>query len=230
MKQAGFPFLIKRATDIALSGAVLLAASPILAAGAFLVRAQMGSPVIFRQVRPGKDAKPFTVYKLRTMRDASGPDGASLSDAERLTSLGATLRKLSIDELPQLWNVVRGDMSLVGPRPLLWEYLPRYSPEQARRHEVLPGITGLAQVSGRNAVQWEERFRLDVQYIDTWSPWLDFAILGRTALAVLQRRGISAPGHATAPNFMGTARSTPEPAGSDSASIPVANADCPPVD
>ncbi|MEZ5178259.1 MAG: sugar transferase [Acidimicrobiales bacterium] len=149
------------------------------------------------QVRPGKDAKPFTLVKFRTMREGPG------SDAERLTPLGRFIRSLSLDELPELWNVLRGDMSLVGPRPLLTSYLPRYSPHQARRHEVRPGLTGLAQVQGRNTLSWEHRFELDVHYVDTWSVRLDLAIIARTLWLVVKRDGITAEGHATMPEFLG---------------------------
>lgn len=158
----------------------------------------MGSPAFFRQVRPGRGGKPFEITKLRTMKSGAG------SDAERLTALGKFLRSTSIDELPQLWTVLKGDLSLVGPRPLLVQYLPLYSPEQARRHEVLPGITGWAQIHGRNAISWEEKFAHDVWYVDHWSFGLDVRILARTALAVLRREGISGEGHVTMPVFAGS--------------------------
>src|SRR5262249_23642116 len=155
------------------------------------------------QERPGLGGKPFRLVKFRTMTDERGADGKLLSDASRLTSLGRFLRTVSLDELPQLWNVLRGELSVVGPRPLLMEYLKRYTPEQARRHEVLPGITGWAQVSGRNALSWEEKFRLDVWYVDHWSLWLDARIIARTVGSVLRRRGISPRGLATMPVFTG---------------------------
>ena len=189
---------LKRALDVAVSGAVLAVSAPVMAVTAALVRAQMGSPVLFAQQRPGIRGEPFTVYKVRSMRDGDGPD------EERLTSLGKFLRASSLDELPQLWNVLRGDMSLVGPRPLLMRYLPRYSAEQARRHEVPPGITGWAQVNGRNALSWDEKFALDVWYVDHWSLALDVEILVRTALKVVVRDGIAREGHATMPEFMGS--------------------------
>ena len=164
----------------------------------------MGPPVLFRQLRPGREGRPFELTKFRTMTDQRGPDGALLPDAQRLTALGRFLRRTSIDELPELVNVVRGDMSLVGPRPLLMEYLPRYSPEQARRHEVRPGVTGWTQVNGRNALTWEEKFALDVWYVDHRSTRLDLEILGRTVSQVLGGQGVSAPGHATMEPFRGS--------------------------
>jgi lipopolysaccharide/colanic/teichoic acid biosynthesis glycosyltransferase len=191
---------MKRAIDIAVASGALVVAAPLLVALALAVRGTMGRPVLFRQRRLGHRGRIFTLLKLRTMRPARAgePDGA------RLTRLGRFLRAWSLDELPQLWNVVRGDMSLVGPRPLLPEYLPRYTPEQARRHEVRPGLTGLAQVSGRNGLTWEEKFALDVRYVDEQSLSLDVHILWRTVVAVLLRRGVSAAGHATMPEFMGS--------------------------
>ena len=202
---------LKRALDflVALIGLILL--SPIMALVALAVRLSMGAPVLFRQVRPGQHGRPFTVYKFRTMREATRPDGTPLPDAERLTRVGNLLRKTSLDEFPQLWNVLRGEMSLVGPRPLLVAYLSRYTPEQARRHEVPPGITGWAQVQGRNLLSWEEKFALDVWYVDHWSLGLDLRILWATAAAVLQRKGISAEGQATVTEFMGSADRDPEP-------------------
>jgi len=190
--------------DIAagLTGVVLL--TPLLAVLAIGVRYEMGSPVLFRQSRPGFRGRLFTLYKFRTMRDAAGANGKPLSDAERLTPLWRWMRKWSIDELPELLNVLKGDMSLVGPRPLLVQYLDRYTPAQARRHEVKPGITGWAQVNGRNAITWEEKFTLDVWYVDNRSLWLDLKILAMTAWKVLMREGISAQGEATMPEFMGT--------------------------
>jgi lipopolysaccharide/colanic/teichoic acid biosynthesis glycosyltransferase len=177
---------------------------PILLGVAAAIRATMGKPVLFRQQRPGHQGRLFTAYKFRTMRDALGPDGTPLPDSERLTRVGRLIRRTSLDELPQLWNVVKGDMSLVGPRPLLVQYLPRYTPEQARRHEVLPGLTGWAQVNGRNATSWPERFAHDLWYVDNWSLGLDLKIIAITALKVLRREGISQPGHDTMPEFMGT--------------------------
>lgn len=168
-----------------------------------LIRRKLGSPVFFRQVRPGLNGKPFEMVKFRTMTDERGPDGQLLPDAVRLTSFGRFLRSTSLDELPELWNVLKGDMSLVGPRPLLMEYLPLYSPEQARRHEVRPGVTGWAQVNGRNAISWEEKFELDVWYVDHQSLWLDIKILWLTVKKVLVREGISAAGDATMPIFKG---------------------------
>jgi lipopolysaccharide/colanic/teichoic acid biosynthesis glycosyltransferase len=195
---------LKRVLDVLGASAALVVLSPLLAVVAVLVRARMGPPVLFRQLRPGREGRPFELTKFRTMTDQRGPDGALLPDAERLTALGRFLRRTSIDELPELVNVVRGDMSLVGPRPLLMEYLPRYSPEQARRHEVRPGVTGWTQVNGRNALTWEEKFALDVWYVDHRSTRLDLEILGRTVSQVLGGRGVSAPGHATMEPFRGS--------------------------
>jgi lipopolysaccharide/colanic/teichoic acid biosynthesis glycosyltransferase len=172
---------------------------------AILVRMVHGAPVLFRQMRPGYHGKPFYIYKFRTMSDARDGRGSLLPDAQRLTRLGRFLRSTSLDELPELFNVLRGEMSLVGPRPLLMQYLDRYTPEQARRHDVLPGITGWAQVNGRNALTWEDKFRLDVWYVDHWSPGLDLRIILITLGKVLKREGISQPGHATAEEFMGGA-------------------------
>lgn len=203
MKQSGRRLALKRAFDVAVAGSTLVATAPVLAATAGAIAATMGRPVLFRQQRIGKDDRPFQVLKFRTMRDAEGPDGRPLPDAERLTSLGQLLRSTSIDELPQLINVLRGEMSLVGPRPLLVRYLERYTPEQRRRHEVLPGITGYSQVNGRNAISWAERFELDVWYVDHWSLGLDAKILAKTLLRVLDREGVSAEGHATMPEFLG---------------------------
>jgi lipopolysaccharide/colanic/teichoic acid biosynthesis glycosyltransferase len=190
--------LVKRAFDVLGAAAGLLVACVPLAVIAVAVRVTMGSPVLFRQVRPGRHGAPFTILKVRTMRDGRG------TDAERLTSLGRWLRATSLDELPELWNVLRGDMSLVGPRPLLVEYLPLYSPRQARRHEVRPGLTGLAQVAGRNLVDWNERFELDVEYVETRSFALDLKIIGQTVTAVLRRQGISGEGEATMAPFRGS--------------------------
>jgi lipopolysaccharide/colanic/teichoic acid biosynthesis glycosyltransferase len=183
--------------------ALLLLALPLLAL-AWLIRSKLGSPMLFRQVRPGLQGRPFTMVKFRTMTVERGPDGALLPDAQRLTPFGRFLRASSLDELPELWNVLKGDMSLVGPRPLLMEYLPLYTPEQARRHEVRPGITGWAQVNGRNAISWVDKFALDVWYVDHRSLWLDVQILWRTVRKVLVRDGISAAGEATMPKFTGS--------------------------
>jgi sugar transferase EpsL len=196
----------KRAFDLAV---VLLTAPcwlPIAAVVALVVRARMGGPVLFRQARPGRDGRPFMLVKFRTMTDARDARGELLPDDMRLTAWGRILRASSLDELPELWNVLRGEMSLVGPRPLLVSYLDRYTAEQSRRHEVRPGITGLAQVNGRNALRWEDRFALDVRYVDSCSFGLDTRILLRTIRNVVARRGISEPGHATAQEFMGSAR------------------------
>jgi lipopolysaccharide/colanic/teichoic acid biosynthesis glycosyltransferase len=182
----------------------LVLGAPAMAAAAVAIRATMGAPVLFRQQRPGLHGKPFGLYKFRTMTDARGPDGELLPDAERLTPVGRFIRSTSLDELPQLLNVLKGEMSLVGPRPLLMRYLPRYSPRQARRHEVKPGITGLAQVRGRNTLSWNEKFEFDVQYVDEWSLALDARILLETVGRVLKREGISSGAHATMPEFMGT--------------------------
>lgn len=195
---------VKRLIDTVLAAAVLALAAPVVLVIALAIRASMGRPVLFRQVRPGLHGRLFCIYKFRTMTDARDAQGRLLPDGDRLTLLGRFLRSTSLDELPQLWNVLRGEMSLVGPRPLLPEYLDRYTPEQARRHEVRPGITGWAQVNGRNATTWEERLRQDVWYMDNWSLWLDFKILWMTVVKVLRREGVSKEGHATMPEFMGT--------------------------
>jgi sugar transferase EpsL len=192
---------MKRMFDLVASVAALVLLSPLLLAIALLVRICLGAPVLFAQPRPGRGGRVFTLYKFRTMTPAQGPDGKARPDAERLTGLGRFLRAASLDELPELWNVIRGEMSLVGPRPLLVDYLARYSPQEARRHEVLPGITGWAQVNGRNATTWQERLRLDVWYVDHRSFLLDLRILARTAWLVVRREGITAPGSATMPEF-----------------------------
>lgn len=194
---------VKRALDIALSSAGIVVLSPVLILLAAAIRWNLGSPVLFTQTRPGLHGRPFTIYKFRTMLDARDDEGRPLPDEARLTPFGRFLRRSSLDELPELINVFKGDMSLVGPRPLIMAYLDRYTPTQARRMEMPPGITGLAQVSGRNALSWDERFRLDVEYVDRWSLGLDLAILARTVRAVLGREGISAEGHATMPEFLG---------------------------
>lgn len=195
---------MKRIIDLTVSACALIILSPLLAIVALMVRQRLGSPVLFRQVRPGRAAKPFEMIKFRTMRDAVDADGLPLSDAERLTPLGRFLRSTSLDELPGLWNVLKGDMSLVGPRPLLMDYLALYTPEQARRHVVRPGITGWAQVNGRNAISWEEKFALDTWYVDNRSSWLDFKIMLLTVRKVLIQEGISARGDATMPIFTGS--------------------------
>lgn len=197
--------MLKRFLDIVVSLAALIILSPILLLVAILVARNLGRPVLFKQVRPGLQGKPFTILKFRTMRDATDEHGNRLPDSERLTPFGRRLRSTSLDELPELINVLRGDMSLVGPRPLIMAYLDRYSERQARRNEVRPGITGWAQVNGRNAVGWDERFEMDVWYVDNHSLWLDMKILWLTVLTVLRRDGVSAEGHATMPEFMGEA-------------------------
>jgi len=194
---------IKRVVDIVGASVGIILLAPVMLAVALLVLLTMGRPVLFRQQRPGLRGKPFTLYKFRTMRDARSASGELLPDELRLTTFGKWLRSTSLDELPELFNVLKGEMSLVGPRPLLMEYLPRYSPEQARRHEVKPGITGWAQVNGRNALTWEEKFRMDVWYVDHWNLWLDMKILLLTIWKVLKREGISAEGSATMPVFTG---------------------------
>jgi lipopolysaccharide/colanic/teichoic acid biosynthesis glycosyltransferase len=192
---------LKRVFDIVVSAVALTVLAPVMGLIALLVWRTMGRPVLFRHVRPGLHGKPFVMYKFRTMRDLRDAEGKLLPDEARLTPFGRWLRTTSLDELPELVNVLRGEMSLVGPRPLLMEYLDRYTPEQARRHEVKPGITGWAQIHGRNNLSWEERLRLDVWYVDHWSLWLDLKILWRTLWMVLRREGISAQGHATMPRF-----------------------------
>lgn len=191
---------VKRLLDAAAAAVALVVLSPVILATALVVRVKLGSPVLFTQPRPGRDGRIFRLYKFRSMRDVDEARGW-VTDEQRLTRFGRVLRSTSLDELPSLWNVLRGDMSFVGPRPLLVEYLPRYSPEQARRHEVRPGITGLAQVSGRNAVEWEQRFALDVRYVDRRSLGLDARILLRTVRSVVVREGISADGHVTMTKF-----------------------------
>ena len=194
---------LKRYFDLIASFLGLLLLVVPLTLLAWQVRRKLGSPFLFTQVRPGLHGKPFIMVKFRTMTDERGPNGALLPDAQRLTPFGRFLRASSLDELPELWNVLRGEMSLVGPRPLLMEYLPLYSPEQARRHEVRPGITGWAQVNGRNAISWADKFALDVWYVDHRSLWLDVRILWLTVRKVLVRDGISAAGEATMPKFEG---------------------------
>lgn len=197
----------KRFLDLAVSLTAIVVTLPLMLFGALVVLLGMGAPIFFSQVRPGYRGIPFKVYKFRTMRDALGADGQPLPDAVRLTRWGQWLRRTSIDELPQLFNVLKGDMSLVGPRPLLMEYLPLYSAEQMRRHEVQPGITGWAQVNGRNVQSWDERFRLDIWYVDHRSFWLDLKILWLTVRKVLAREGVSAAGEATMHKFTGNRES-----------------------
>jgi len=194
---------MKRLIDVVLSLSALLVLSPLMIFIAILVRWKLGSPVFFRQQRPGLQGKPFHLIKFRTMIDEFDEIGDSRNDAERLARFGHLLRATSLDELPELWNVLVGDMSFVGPRPLLMEYLPLYTPEQQRRHDVRPGITGWAQVNGRNAISWDDKFRLDVWYVDHLSLWLDLRILGMTVKSVLLREGISHPGEATTKKFSG---------------------------
>ncbi|MDB4948263.1 MAG: sugar transferase family protein [Gemmatimonadetes bacterium] len=197
------PDLAKRAFDLAAALALLALTSPLLLAAAVAVRVALGSPVLFRQVRPGLAGRPFRMYKFRTMTEARDPEGRLLPDARRLGPVGRFLRSTSVDELPELLNVLRGEMSLVGPRPLLMEYLPLYTPEQARRHEVRPGITGWAQVNGRNALTWDEKFRLDVWYVENRGFLLDLRVLARTVRQVFCRDGIRHHGEATMPRFTG---------------------------
>lgn len=203
MSRRTVELVIKRTMDILISGFGLLAISPLLTLLGALVYAVHGWPIFFVQARVGLRGRVFRMLKFRTMTNARGMDGELLSDAERLTPFGKFLRRTSLDELPELWNVLKGDMSLVGPRPLLVRYLGRYTPEQARRHEMRPGITGLAQVRGRNALTWPEKFALDVEYIDEWTPFLDLRILYETVAVVLLGTGVSAAGEATMHEFMG---------------------------
>ena len=211
MKQVGWRAGVKKVFDRAAAAAGLVVTAPIMAATAAAIAVSMGRPVLFRQVRPGYRGEPFGVFKFRTMRDAFDTSGKPLPDAERLTNVGRFIRATSLDELPQLFNVLRGELSLVGPRPLLMQYLPRYSKEQARRHDVMPGITGWAQIHGRNSVDWPERFRLDVWYVDNWSLALDAKILLRTVSSVVRREGVSHAGHATMYEFMGDNVATGDP-------------------
>lgn len=195
---------MKRVFDILVATAALFILCVPMLVIAWMIRLRLGSPVLFQQIRPGCYGEPFKMVKFRTMRDAVDAQGNSLPDAERMTPFGNFLRSASLDELPELWNVLKGEMSLVGPRPLLVEYLPLYSPEQARRHEVRPGVTGWAQVNGRNALSWDEKFKLDVWYVDNQSFWLDLKILLMTVKKVFVREGISAAGEATMPKFCGS--------------------------
>ena len=195
--------MMKRITDVVVAGIALAFLWPVILIVALLVATRIGRPVLFRQLRPGRNGKPFEMIKFRTMTNGRDADGTLLPDAMRLTKFGSWLRATSLDELPGLWNVLRGDMSLVGPRPLLMVYLERYSPEQARRHEVRPGVTGWAQVNGRNAISWDQKFALDVWYVDNRSLWLDLRILGLTVLKVFRRDDINAADTATMHEFMG---------------------------
>jgi sugar transferase EpsL len=194
----------KRLFDVVVGTVSIVVTSPLLLIVAAAVRVTLGAPVFFRQRRPGLNGVPFEIVKFRTLTDQRDASGALLDDARRMTSLGRWLRRTSLDELPELFNVVRGEMSLVGPRPLLMQYLERYTPRQARRHEVRPGITGLAQVSGRNLVTWEERFEIDVWYVENWTFGLDLKVLVRTLVKVVTREGINQPGHETAREFLGS--------------------------
>jgi len=196
--------IVKRIIDVVGSSAGMVFLSPIFVVIAVLIRLKIGSPILFCQMRPGLNGKPFLLYKFRTMKDEYDVNGNLLPDEKRLTPFGQFLRSTSLDELPELWNVLKGEMSLVGPRPLLMEYLELYTPEQARRHEVKPGITGWAQINGRNALNWEDKFKLDVWYVDHWGIGLDFKILWLTLVKVVKREGISADGHATMPKFKGS--------------------------
>ena len=200
---------LKRAFDIifVLIGLILL--SPLFLAAAVIVRIKLGSPVIFKQQRPGLNSNAFCMYKFRTMTDQRDEQGNLLPDDQRLPAVGKFLRSTSLDELPELFCVLKGDMSLIGPRPLMMKYLSRYTPQQARRHEVKPGITGWAQINGRNAISWEEKFDLDVWYVDNWDLWIDFKILLKTFTSVFQREGITQWGHVTAEEFMGTEKKEP---------------------
>jgi lipopolysaccharide/colanic/teichoic acid biosynthesis glycosyltransferase len=194
----------KRLFDIVAAMAGLIVLSPVIVIVAYLIRKRLGSPVLFRQVRPGLGGKPFEMVKFRTMRDALDANGNPLPDSERMTGFGSFLRSSSLDELPELWNVIKGDMSLVGPRPLLMEYLPLYDTIQVRRHDARPGVTGWAQINGRNALSWEEKFKLDVWYVDNQSLWLDLKIIFLTVKKVLIRDGISAQGEVTMTKFTGS--------------------------
>ncbi|WP_436915527.1 sugar transferase [Acinetobacter gandensis] len=196
--------MLKRLLDIVIASSALVLLSPVYALVAYKVKKNLGSPVLFRQLRPGLHGKPFEMIKFRTMKDALDLDGNPLPDSERLTPFGKMLRATSLDEMPELWNVIKGDMSIVGPRPLLMEYLPLYNQEQAKRHNVRPGITGYAQVNGRNAISWEKKFELDTWYVENQSLWLDFKIMLKTIKKVLAKDDISAEGEATMTKFTGT--------------------------
>ena len=195
--------ILKRIIDIIASFAALLLLSPVLLVTAILVNFKLGRPVLFKQQRPGLNGEPFYMYKFRTMTDQRNEQGDLLPDEQRLPKFGRLLRSTSLDELPELLCVLKGDMSLVGPRPLMMKYLPRYTPQQARRHEMKPGITGWAQINGRNAISWEDRFKLDVWYVDNWNIWLDIKILFKTVMSVFQREGITQEGYVTMTEFMG---------------------------
>ena len=195
---------MKRLLDIIIASIALILLSPLYAFVAYKVKKNLGSPVLFRQVRPGLHGKSFEMIKFRTMKDAVDEQGNPLPDSERLTPFGQMLRSTSLDEMPELWNVIKGDMSIVGPRPLLMEYLPLYSPEQAKRHDVRPGMTGHAQVNGRNAIGWEEKFKLDTWYVENQSIWLDFKIMFKTVHKVLAKDDINAEGEATMTRFTGS--------------------------
>ncbi len=201
MKNKRFQLTVKRAIDVAISVVVLLSCLPLLGCVALLIRWRMGRPVLFRQQRPGLLERPFLLYKFRTMNDARGEDGELLSDGERLTRLGRFLRRTSLDELPQLWNVLRGDMSLIGPRPMRWDYLPYFTPRERLRHTVRPGITGWAQIHGRNEASWDQRFANDVWYVENWSLRLDLHILVTTAIQVISGRGVVVDPGATMKNL-----------------------------
>ncbi|UUS60873.1 MULTISPECIES: sugar transferase [unclassified Acinetobacter] len=196
--------MLKRLLDIVIASSALVLLSPVYAFVAYKVRKNLGSPVLFRQVRPGLNGKPFEMIKFRSMKDAVDTQGDSLPDSERLTPFGQMLRSSSLDEMPELWNVIKGEMSIVGPRPLLMEYLPLYNEQQAKRHNVRPGITGYAQVNGRNAISWEKKFELDTWYVENRSLWLDFKIMLKTVQKVLSKDDISAEGEATMSKFTGT--------------------------
>lgn len=196
--------MLKRLLDIVIASSALVLLSPVYAFVAYKVRKNLGSPVLFRQVRPGLNGKPFEMIKFRSMKDAVDAQGDSLPDSERLTPFGQMLRASSLDEMPELWNVIKGDMSIVGPRPLLMEYLPLYNEQQAKRHNVRPGITGYAQVNGRNAISWEKKFELDTWYVENQSLWLDFKIMLKTIKKVIAKDDISAEGEATMTKFTGT--------------------------
>lgn len=196
--------MLKRLLDMIIASIALILLSPLYAFVAYKVKKNLGSPVLFRQVRPGLHGRPFEMIKFRTMKDAVDEQGNPLPDSERLTPFGKMLRSTSLDEMPELWNVIKGDMSIVGPRPLLMEYLPLYSPEQAKRHDVRPGMTGHAQVNGRNAIGWEEKFKLDTWYVENRSTWLDFKIMFKTVHKVLAKDDISAEGEATMTRFTGS--------------------------
>ncbi len=196
--------MLKRALDIIIASAALALLSPVYLIVARKVKKNLGSPVLFRQVRPGLNGKPFEMIKFRSMKDAADAQGNALPDSERLTPFGKMLRATSLDEMPELWNVIKGDMSIVGPRPLLMEYLPLYNEEQAKRHNVRPGMTGHAQVNGRNAISWEEKFKLDSWYVENQSLWLDFKIMLKTVKKVLAKEDISAEGEVTVTKFSGT--------------------------